>query len=371
MIRGPAAAGEPGAEQHDCGSGPLKRVDHLGADGDETRRRMARRLLDALTEDLARASDPDTEDAVWVEGSTWNPVWRTAPVDVGPMLQEQLWARTPAVLTSATVPMNLAGRLGLPDDGHDSLDVGSPFDYRSLGLLYCAKRLPGPKDPGWAQAVQQEIARMAVAAGGRTLALFTSYGAMSGAAEAVRATTGVASRVGVVGTSRCLSLTVDRCDQPRHSRRHQRGRRRNRSAHRPARLRARSPPGSIASTAGRQGRLRGREEPHPAASAQDEDRVRARRRSSVRRNTSSRPGNSLRAVRKTGGGVGMSPRGMLTSGRFSCGLLHRPDAAARRASPGLWGFMQVLEPGWRSGSGSRRCHRRRPSQRCRRRWAVG
>jgi len=71
------------------------------AEGDETRRRMARRLLDALTEDLARASDPDNEDAVWVEGSGRNPAWRTAPVDVGPMLEERLWARTPAVLTSA------------------------------------------------------------------------------------------------------------------------------------------------------------------------------------------------------------------------------------------------------------------------------
>ncbi|MYJ41678.1 MAG: ATP-dependent DNA helicase [Acidimicrobiaceae bacterium] len=161
------------------------------ADGDETRRRMARRLLDALTSDLARASDPDNEDAVWVEDSGRNPVWRTAPVDVGPMLEERLWSRTPAVLTSATVPVNLADRLGLPDDGHDSLDVGSPFDYRSLGLLYCAKHLPGPRDPGWAEAVQQEIARMAVAAGGRTLALFTSYGAMRGAAEAVRETTGL------------------------------------------------------------------------------------------------------------------------------------------------------------------------------------
>ncbi|MYH00252.1 MAG: ATP-dependent DNA helicase [Acidimicrobiaceae bacterium] len=161
------------------------------AEGDETRRRMARRLLDALTGDLARASDPDNEDAVWVEGSTRNPVWRTAPVDVGPMLEERLWTRTPAVLTSATVPMNLADRLGLPDDGHDSLDVGSPFDYRSLGLLYCAKHLPGPREPGWAQAVQQEIARMAVAAGGRTLALFTSYGAMRAAAEALRETTGL------------------------------------------------------------------------------------------------------------------------------------------------------------------------------------
>ena len=161
------------------------------AEGDETRRRMARRLLDALTADLARASDPDNDDAVWVEGSGRNPAWRTAPVDVGPMLGERLWSHTPAVLTSATVPVNLADRVGLPDDGHDSLDVGSPFDYRSRGLLYCSKHLPSPKAPGWAPGVQQEIAAMAVAGGGRTLALFTSYRAMQGAAEAVRETTGL------------------------------------------------------------------------------------------------------------------------------------------------------------------------------------
>ena len=159
------------------------------ADGDETRRRMARRLLDALTEDLARASDPNNDDAVWVDGSGSNPAWRTAPVDVGPLLEERLWAHTPAMLTSATVPMNLADRLGLPGDHYDNLDVGSPFDYRSSGLLYCAKHLPSPKASGWAQAVQEEIARMVAAAGGRTLALFTSYTAMRGAAEAVRETT--------------------------------------------------------------------------------------------------------------------------------------------------------------------------------------
>ena len=161
------------------------------ADGDETRRRMARRLLDALTEDLARASDPNNEDAVWVGGSGSNPAWRTAPVDVGSLLEERLWSHTPAVLTSATVPMNLVDRLGLPSDHYDSLDVGSPFDYGKRGLLYCAKHLPSPKDAGWAQAVQDEIARMAAAAGGRTLALFTSYAAMRSAAEAVREITGL------------------------------------------------------------------------------------------------------------------------------------------------------------------------------------
>ena len=156
------------------------------AAGDETRRAMARRSLAAIVKDLAQASDPETEDAVWVDGTDHNPAWRTAPVDVSTLLQDRLWAHTPAVLTSATIPMNLAGRLGVPEDRLDALDVGSPFDFRSSGLLYCAKHLPNPNRPGRDPAAHREIAQMATAAGGRTLALFTSYDAMNRAAEAVR-----------------------------------------------------------------------------------------------------------------------------------------------------------------------------------------
>ena len=159
--------------------------------GDEVRRAMARRSLAAIAQDLAQASDPQTEDAVWVEGTGRNPVWRTAPVDVSGMLADRLWEHTPAVLTSATIPTNLVGTLGVPNDRCDDLDVGSPFDYEASGLLYCAKTLPNPNEPGRDTQAHEQIARLATAAGGRTLALFTSYAAMDRAAEAVRMTTGL------------------------------------------------------------------------------------------------------------------------------------------------------------------------------------
>ena len=139
---------------------------------------MARRSLAAIAQDLAQASDLQTQDAVWVEGADRNPVWRTAPVDVSGMLADCLWEHTPAVLTSATIPLNLAATLGVPEDRCDDLDVGSPFDYESNGLLYCAKTLPNPNKPGRDSQAHEQIARMATAAGGRTLALFTSYDAM-------------------------------------------------------------------------------------------------------------------------------------------------------------------------------------------------
>jgi Rad3-related DNA helicase len=53
-------------------------------------------------------------------------------------------------------------------------------------LLYCALHLPDPRDPGYRAGVQQELIELITAAGGRTLALFTSWAAMSEAAEAVR-----------------------------------------------------------------------------------------------------------------------------------------------------------------------------------------
>jgi ATP-dependent DNA helicase DinG len=161
------------------------------ASGDETRQRMARRQLAAIVEDLGRASDSQTEDAVWVDGTDRSPAWRTAPVDVAPMLESRLWAHTPAVLTSATIPINLADTLGIPGEACDVLDVGSPFDFRNCGLLYCAKSLPNPNASGRDRLAHSEIARMAVAAGGRTLALFTSYAAMDRAADAVREATGL------------------------------------------------------------------------------------------------------------------------------------------------------------------------------------
>ena len=156
------------------------------ASGDETRSTIARRCLQALADDLADAAVAGDGDAVWVEGPERFPVWRTAPIDVSGMLAERLWKLTPAVLTSATIPMGLADTLGIPAERCDTLDVGSPFDYEANGLLYCAKSLPDPRNPLRDAAAHEQIAALATAAGGRTLALFTSYAAMDRAADAVR-----------------------------------------------------------------------------------------------------------------------------------------------------------------------------------------
>ena len=140
----------------------------------------------ALAEDLARAVETTPGEVAWVSGTESAPAWRIAPIQLGDLLTEHLWNHTTAVLTSATIPMNLGEVLGLHPDEHEAIDVGSPFDYEANGLLYCAKHLPDPRRPGYESALHEELAALIEAAGGRTLALFTSYRAMDRAAEVLR-----------------------------------------------------------------------------------------------------------------------------------------------------------------------------------------
>lgn len=127
-------------------------------------------------------------EVAWVEGSgpNANPTLRLAPIDVGPTLEKGLWDKYAVVLTSATLPTTTAKRLGVPKDHHDVLDVGSPFDYPNQALLYCASHLPDPRQPGYEEALIEEIERLVVAAGGRTLALFTSWKRMQAATAVLR-----------------------------------------------------------------------------------------------------------------------------------------------------------------------------------------
>src|SRR5205085_7067160 len=80
-----------------------------------------------------------------------------------------------AVLTSATLPARLPSRLGVPQDGVTELDVGSPFHYESQAVLYCAAHLPDPRSAKYLDALADEMVGLIEAAGGRTLALFTSF----------------------------------------------------------------------------------------------------------------------------------------------------------------------------------------------------
>jgi len=124
----------------------------------------------------------------WVEGERDAAVLEVAPIDVGAVLDALWWSRPEAptaVLTSATIPAAIGPRLGLAADRFDQLDVGSPFDYANAALLYCARHLPDPREPSFAIASHEELEALIEAAGGRTMALFTSWRAMQAAAAAL------------------------------------------------------------------------------------------------------------------------------------------------------------------------------------------
>jgi ATP-dependent DNA helicase DinG len=139
-----------------------------------------------LAGDLAAVLEPGPGDVVWVEGPSDAPVLRVAPVDVGELLAEALWGEVAAVLTSATVPPGLPARLGIPPNEVDQLDVSSPFPFATHAMLYCAAHLPDPRSTGYEAAMIEELSALVGAAGGRTLALFTSWRAMHAAADALR-----------------------------------------------------------------------------------------------------------------------------------------------------------------------------------------
>ena len=150
------------------------------------RKLRAQQVTTRLMEHLDQAIGALDGKVAFVSGSPEHPRLEIAPLDVGPVLANGIWAQRTAILTSATIPSSLAARVGFESGEVDEIDVGSPYDYEHHGLLYCAMHLPDPRSPKRDAATHEEIAALITAAGGRTLALFTSWKAMDAAAEAVR-----------------------------------------------------------------------------------------------------------------------------------------------------------------------------------------
>ena len=141
---------------------------------------------------------PDKDSVYWVSRSTrQNRSGRppeiglhAAPLQVGTTLEEMIYSRTgTVVMTSATLAADgkfdhLVERTGFQDA--EQLMVGSPFDYPNAALVCLPDDVPEPSSWAYQGAVEQAIADAAIAAGGRTMALFTSYASLQQAANALR-----------------------------------------------------------------------------------------------------------------------------------------------------------------------------------------
>jgi ATP-dependent DNA helicase DinG len=156
----------------------------------------ADRMITAFDQPIA-----EREEVVWLErpedwsDSTRPPSLHVAPLEVGEVLAEHLFAEKTVVLTSATLTLGgsfapLARQWGLDASAAGTewagIDVGSPFAHGRSGILYVAKHLPPPSRDGLPPEYLDELWELIKAAGGRTLGLFSSMRAAKAAAAAMR-----------------------------------------------------------------------------------------------------------------------------------------------------------------------------------------
>jgi ATP-dependent DNA helicase DinG len=156
----------------------------------------ADRMISAFDQPIS-----EREEVVWLDRpEDWSDSTRpaslhVAPLEVGEVLAEHLFADKTVVLTSATLTLGgsftpLARQWGLDASaiGNEwaGIDVGSPFAHGRSGILYVAKHLPPPSRDGLPPEYMDELWELIKAAGGRTLGLFSSMRAAKAAAAAMR-----------------------------------------------------------------------------------------------------------------------------------------------------------------------------------------
>ena len=151
---------------------------------------------------------PSGHQVMWFE-PTYSTLY-LAPLSVSQVLRANLLTETPVIATSATLSVgksfdSIAKSIGFVVGGSDSedsedefeageidpanvqmLDVGSPFDFAKQGALYLPKHIPEPGRDGPSKEALTELAELIDAAGGRTLALFSSWRGVEMADEYLR-----------------------------------------------------------------------------------------------------------------------------------------------------------------------------------------
>jgi len=150
--------------------------------------------LAEMVEDWRMQRLPDS--VYWVEVSRGRRHRRTslaaAPIDVGPVLREHLFAQIPTVvMTSATLATGggsfdfFKSRIGLTQA--ESLCLGSPFNYEEQAQLILLDGMPDPTDDAssYEKSVIEMVRRYVGRSEGRAFVLFTSYEMMKRVAAAL------------------------------------------------------------------------------------------------------------------------------------------------------------------------------------------
>ena len=130
----------------------------------------------------------------WIEVKTGRQIrvsLMSAPIDVGPALQDKLYKHTPTVvMTSATLSTSgergfslIQRDLGL--QGCNTLQLGSPFNFRKQAELHLFRNLPDPSSNSaqFEAAVMDRLPEYIERTQGRAFVLFTSYAFLNKAAN--------------------------------------------------------------------------------------------------------------------------------------------------------------------------------------------
>ncbi|MBJ7507387.1 MAG: ATP-dependent DNA helicase [Candidatus Nanopelagicus sp.] len=168
--------------------------------------------LNEISQTATKLLKPGHTHVLWFE-PTYSTLY-LAPLAVSDVLRGNLLTKTPVIATSATLTVGksfdaIAKNIGFviggknedenesedekseQKDGMDPanlqiLDVGSPFDFANQGMLYLPKDLPEPGRDGPSKEALVELGELIEAAGGRTLALFSSWRGVEAADEHLR-----------------------------------------------------------------------------------------------------------------------------------------------------------------------------------------
>ena len=149
---------------------------------------------------------PGAHQVLWFE-PTFSAL-HLAPLEVSDVLRRNLLTQSPVIATSATLTIGksfdaIAQSIGfvvggeIEEESEESsgtidpanvqmIDVGSPFDFASQGMLYLPRHLAEPGRDGPGRDALTELGELIEAAGGRTLALFSSWRGVEMAEEHLR-----------------------------------------------------------------------------------------------------------------------------------------------------------------------------------------
>ena len=150
---------------------------------------------------------PGAHQVMWFE-PTFSTLY-LAPLAVSGVLRANLLTQSPVIATSATLTIGksfdaIAKSIGfvvgseVDEEENEAqngeidpanvqmLDVGSPFDFAAQGMLYLPRHIPEPGRDGPSLDALTELGELIEAAGGRTLALFSSWRGVEMADEHLR-----------------------------------------------------------------------------------------------------------------------------------------------------------------------------------------